>query len=323
MKKTGWALLAVFVLISSFSVAAPLNYKHVSGQARWAFHVDFEAFRGSEMGQLVQTSMQETYQDKINAMAQLLGTDLTQDLNGITVYGQTGSHENAAALFDGTFDQNKLLSLLVLNGAYSKSIYNDHTLHHWVDESRQRNQVGTFATDSLIIIAETEDSVKGALDVLSGKQKTLADENQTLLERLNKAPDQAIMVMAAEGLSELTNGNPHAAVLKNSDVMAAVIAEENGNMKLQVDLEAETPEAAVQIEQVLLGMKAFMMLGSEQYPQLPEVLSQAVLVRDEKQLSLAIQYPSIKLFELFQSLEPADVEALVEEDHSPDAGTHH
>ena len=319
MKKTAFYISATVLLASALSAAAPIDYTHVSADAQWVFHADLEAFRSSVMGTLVRTQLEGAYREKISSLEQLLGSDLTEDLDAITLYGQPDTQASAAALFYGTFNKEKLLSLATLNEAYSKTVYSGHTLHHWYDKANQRNQVGTFATDNLIIIAQTKESVIDALDVLSGKQKALTNQNLTLSKKLSKTPDKAIVVIAAEGLSDLTNGNPNAAVLKNSESMTATIIENKGHMTLQVDLEAEAADGAANIEQVLLGMKALMMLENKEHPQVPEMFSQTIIVRNEKKVRLQMRYPSAKLFELLQSLKPGDIEELIEEDHTETA----
>ena len=294
-------MFLVAFLVSGTVFGGPLDNEHVRADARWVFHVDFDALRSSEIGKLIGDGLQAKYQDKINAMTQLLGSDLTEDLRAVTLYGAEMGEENVSALFYGNYNREKLLTLLVLNKAYSKSEYNGKALHHWVDEKHERQQYGAFAADDLIVIGQTEASVTTVLDVIFGKAKPLSKQKDGTIYSFCQGHEGAIVMIAAEGLSELAENSHHAAILKNSHLMAALAAEKEGDATLDVHLEAQTEEAAVQIEQVVRGMTAFAMLQHEKYPELSELVRATTLLREGKTLNCTFKYPSTKLFEIIKN----------------------
>lgn len=301
MKKALFFVLMAILTVSGLAPAEALQKDQVRGDAKWLFHANFDALRSSELGKLVQNDIQTKYQDKIDALAQLLGSDLTQDLHGVTLYGTRTGEENASALFNGNFDKDKLLSLLVLNPAYSKSEYEGTTIHHWIDEKKQKEQYGAFAADNLIVIAQTPEAVIDVLDVRSGKIPSLAQQKDSTLYSLCQGRDNAIAIAAAEGLSDLAGDNEQAAVLKNSSLFMALAAEDAGNMKLDVHLEAESEESAMQIEQVVRGMLAFVSLQSQQNPDLGKLLAAIVLTRDKNALDCKFAYSSKALYDMIQA----------------------
>jgi hypothetical protein len=301
MKKALFFALLVMMTVAGLAPAAALQEDHVRSDAKWLFHANFDAMRSSELGKLIQADIQTKYQDKIDALAQLLGSDLTKDLHGVTLYGAQGGEENASALFYGNYNQSKLLALLVLNPAYSKSDYNGVTIHHWVEEKKQKEQYGTFAADDLIVMAQTQDAVIAALDVLSNKTPSLDQQTGATLFSLVQGQDNAIALAAAEGLSELAGENEQAAVLKNSRLFMALAAEEAGSMKLDVHLEAQNDESAMQIEQIVRGMLAFASLQSQQNPQVSKLLQAVMLTRTNNALDCHFSYPSASLYEMIQS----------------------
>lgn len=300
MKKTIFVCLAILT-VSGLAPAGALQEGHVRGDAKWLFHVNFDAFRSSEFGKLVQSDMEAKYADKITALANLLGSDLTRDLRGVTLYGARAGEENASALFYGNYNKDKLLTLLVLNSAYSKSDHNGMTIHHWVEEKKQKEQYGAFAADDLIVIAQTQEAVIATLDVLSGKTASIAQRNDSTLNALFRQQSGAIVLAAAEGLSELAEGHEQAAVLKNSRLFVALAAEDKANLKLDVHLEAQDEESAIQIEQVVRGMLAFASLQSKEHPQIGKLLQSIVLTRDTHTLEGHFSYPSAALYELIQA----------------------
>jgi hypothetical protein len=308
MKKMTVMLFSAVLILSSSGWAAPLNRTQVPAEAKWLIHVDFDAFGGSEMWGLVRQGMSETDQKKIESFTTLLGSDPTKDLYGATLYGTDAKEENAVILIYGRFNQEKLLALLALNEAYDESEYNGQKLYHWVDEKDNKQKVGMFATDSLIVISQSEQAVQATVDLLAGQGSSLASQEDAPLAPLLEAPEDAFLVMAADGLAELHENKSHAEILQNSKTIVVVVGEDNGKMYLDVDLTAETNETAMQMEQVLYGIKAFVALKHAKQPEIMSLLQAATLERNDNHLFLTVQYPSAKVFEMIQNKKNSSVE---------------
>lgn len=305
MKKTLLPLMALAaVLLSATGAAAPLNKALVPADAKWVFHADFEAFIAGQLGQLVKAEALRQHQPQVDAMKALLGCDLTADIHSLTVFGPDADETNAAALIAGKFDRQKLLALLALNPAYAESAHNGQTVYHWLDEKRDKEQVGAFAADNLIVISQTENAVTAALDVLAAKGACLANSQTAPLWAMTEGTQGAFVVIAADTLSELTLNNGHAAVLQNSRSMAIVADEVEGSLRLAVHLEANTVEAAIQVEQVARGMLAFAMLQQEKHPELTPLIQACNLVRTDDRLAFEFRYPSADLFALIKTHAP-------------------
>jgi len=308
MKKMFLLPLSAILMLSSLAWAAPLNQTHVPAEAKWLIHVDVDAIVGTEMWRLVTQDISEKVRKKIDAITNLLGSDPTRDIYGATLYGIDSNEENAVVMIYGRFNKEKLLSLLVLNEAYAESDYNGQKLYHWLDEKDNKNKVGMFAADDLIVISQSEQAVAALVDLRAGQGSSLASQEDAALSTLVEAPEDALMVMAADGLAELQNDDDHIAILKNSKMMAAVVSENDGNMNLYVDLTAETIDAAIQIEQVLGGIKAFIALKHAKQPEIISLLQAVTLERNENQLLLTVQYPSEKLFEIINNRRNSSIE---------------
>ncbi len=310
MKKMTLMLISTVLILSSSVWASPLNRTHVPAEAKWLVHVDFDTFATSEIWRLVSQEISEKNQKKIDAITNLFGIDPTKDIFGATLYGMDSKEENAVVMIYGRFDKEKLLSLLALNEAYAESEYNGQKLYHWLDEKDNKEKVGIFATDALIVISQSEQAVQAAVDLQAGKTSSLASQRNAPLARLVEAPENAFMVIAADGLAELHKNNHHAAILQNSKMLATVVGEDNGDMYLHVDLTAETNEAAMQIEQVLGGIKAFIALKHAEQPDITSLLLATTLERSENQLFLSVRYPSAKLFEIIKNKKSCLVEEI-------------
>jgi len=213
MKKTILLLLCAVLILASPLWAEPLNPRQVPADAKWLVHVDFNKFAQSEIWALINQEISEKDQKKIDAIATLFGSDPTRDLFGVTLFGPDANEKNAVAIINGRFNQKKLLALLALNEAYAETEYNGQILYHWVDEKDNKAKVGFFATESLIVISQSESPVQAMVDLLAGP----ADPQPApLAASLAKAPKDAIVVMAANGLNQFRRSEKQNVFLQNS-----------------------------------------------------------------------------------------------------------
>ncbi len=315
MKKFMLLLVCAVMYWGSVSWAAPLKHAQLPAESKWLVHVDFDKFATSEMWWLIKQEMSEKDQQKIDALTTLFGSDPTRDIYGVTIYGTDAEEEHAVLMINGRFNKEKLLSLLALNEDYAESVYEGRTLHHWVDEKDNKEKVGVFAADDLIVISETEGPVQAAIDLMAGRSESLARRKDAPLLKLTKAPEDTFMIMAADGVTELSQNNGHAAMLRNTRTMAAAVGETDGTMFMYVDMTTATSEAAVQIEQMLLGIKAFIELESKDQPEIKSLLQSIALERNDNQLFLSAKYPAAKLFAIAQTSHKAKKKSSAAEEH--------
>jgi hypothetical protein len=293
-------ILMTACLVSGLSTAAPLNKNHISADAKWIFHVDFEAFRATQIGRLVQDDIRQNWQPKIDALNQLFGSDLTRDIYAMTLFGNQAGEENASVLMYGKFNKEKLTALLALNGSYKKSSYNNSDLHYWVDDRDKKSRFGAFAQDNLIVISQTESQVKSMLDILSGKTRSLAGQQAGPLWSLTEVPQDTFMMAAAVELGQLAQDDKNAAILQNSKLLAFVGAENQGNVNLRLRLESQNIEAAEQIETALRGILALVTLSRKDNPDLAALAGACKITRDQSILNVQFAYPSQALMDIFK-----------------------
>jgi hypothetical protein len=300
MKRSILALFTVVLGVYSPVFGGKLDQKQIPADSAWLVHLDFETFGSTQIGQLVTAEIKSKHQDKINALQELIGSNLMTDVASVTLFGPDAQEENAVSLIKGRYNKEKLLAILKLNQTYGQTAYDNYTLHTWVDDKRKKEQVGAFAGEDLIVISETQTAIKAALDVLAGKQTSLAQQAQLPLFSLSQTPNGAFIIAAAEGLSKLA-GEEHAAILKNSNFMVFITSEQAGNLKAHLQLESETEESAMQIEQVVRGMLAFATLQMKDQPQLQKLLQSGVISRDGKNLQVDLSAPSGAVFFFIKS----------------------
>jgi hypothetical protein len=210
-------------------------------------------------------------------------------------------------MFYGAFQKDKLLALLRLNKAYAESDYNGQKLYYWVDDKSKKNQVGAFATDGLIIIGQKESCVIPALDVLAGRIEPLSQNIDAKLYSLCNVPPSTFVLAAAQGVSDLMQDEKHAAILKNSQLLAVLGSETDGKMNLNIHLETQDQVAAIQVEQVVAGMMAFTALSQKGNPDITALIKAVTVIREANTLDFNFNYPSVKLLEILRSCKKKDI----------------
>ncbi|MHC4151116.1 MAG: hypothetical protein ACYSSP_03355 [Planctomycetota bacterium] len=170
MKNITLMMLCAVFMLSGSSLAAPLNHMHIPAEAKWLIHADFEAFKNTQMWQLMSQNISAEDQEKIDAITYIFGSDPTKDIYGITLYGENSEEENAVVMNSeeenavvmiyGRFDKEKLLGLLAQNEAYVESEYNGRKLYHWFDDDDNKMKVGMFAADDLIVTSQSQHAAR-------------------------------------------------------------------------------------------------------------------------------------------------------------------
>jgi len=297
------AILALVLAISAACWAAPMNNSFIPATTKWIFHIDLEAFSSTAIGQHILTEIRQQHKQKLEAATRLFGSDLTQDITGLTLFGPDEAEANAVAMISGRFDQPKLLALLAASPDYGSRSYGEHTLYQWKDARRNKNQVGVFAADDLIVISQTEKAVTDVLDVMAGRQASLASAPKSNLSLLTEGAQGAFFVAAADELAALTQNAHHAAMLQNSRTMTLIADEKEEQTRLYILLEAQSLEAAQQVEQVARGMLAFAML-QQKNPDLVKLAASCSITRTDDRVAFEFTHPSAGLLDMLKTIAP-------------------
>ena len=305
MKNMTLMTLCAVLVLSGFVFAAPLNHMHIPAEAKWIIHADFEAFKNTQMWQLMSQNISAEEQEKIDTITYIFGSDPTKDIYGVTLYGENSEEENAVVMIYGRFDKEKLLGLLAQNEAYVESEYNGRKLYHWFDDDDNKMKVGMFAADDLIVTSQSQHAVQAAADVLAGTTDSLAgSEDAQLAKLLEVSEDDAFVVMV--GIEEIPTDDfleDEVEILENSGRFTVSARENNDDIYLDIGLTTETVEVAIKIEKVLEGIKAFLQLKHSQETEFMSLLQAVALQRNENKLFLNFKYPSAKLVEILDSLD--------------------
>ncbi len=308
-------LLSAALTLSASLYAAPLNQTHIPAEAKWVIHLDVNMLTSSELWKTAGPYIIDENQNKIDWFTNLFGFDPTKDIYAATLYGIDSNEENAVFILYGQFNKEKLISLLKQNEYYAESEYQGQKLYHWFDEKDNKKKVGIFASDSMIVISQSQQQVQEMIDLMAGRKIALQNQKDAPLAKLVESPENAIIILAADGLAQLNKNKKDDVVSKNAKTISAVAGEKNGNMYLHANLTADSQEATIQIEQILCGIKAFVELKHANNSKLMSILQTADIQRDENILSFSFQCSSVGLLEaafanIFNAAKTGDTEAI-------------
>jgi len=306
--------LLIFLLVSTSWAVGPQE-ELIPADAKWVVHTDMEKLKASHLGTLIidELNQKEGLEDKLSIFADVFGFNPLKDIEGVTLYGNDKNPENGVALIQAAFDTEKFLRLLRQNPEYDIYDYGDHQIHRWLDEKKNIIQFGTFANKNLGIISRSKEKVQSALDVVEGTRENLGSTQA--LGSLEEMPRGTFFTIAAENLTELTDGNPKAKVLKNAHGLAMFLGEVDKNIFMDIDITAADSETATQIQQVFLGIKAFLILNQEKNPKLADLAQAVKITVDGITTKLSLSYPSEDAFVVLQKMAEAKRKARQKKSH--------
>lgn len=240
------------------------------GASRWMLRLDMETFRKTQLGQFVLTEAKE-FALPITAAALKLQFDPRKDLAAITAMGsvnQGEDQEHGVMLVHGKFKPDHLLKLAKDNTKdFKEETSGKHKLLSWkeTDEEsgEEETQYGCIAGEKLIVMGSGDELVKFALkhyDVENPNQKAAKIAN-TILTRGLKFEEKPYFLAGAVRIKEL-KVPPEAKILEKVTALGFTFAEEKGNLKGLIKLNADDEESSTQIQQMIQGLLALAQLSS-------------------------------------------------------------
>jgi len=284
-------LLALMAVAGSGLLAGPLRQNMLPADTRWVMHMDMEQFTSTQLFQLVRQDDRLGMQEPFREVQEELNIDPYTDLYGLTLFGTTGDESGTVICVQGNFDRKALLDRLDEHKDYLELAHGQHTLYKW-----DGKQCAAFAGSNLIYFCQSEESLRKALDVLDGFAASLVESDQ--LTWLNQVPANAFAVAAVDNMTEMVKSHEAATILKQTRMAAFLAQEQDENLTLRVRLETDTPEAAVQIEQIARGLLAMAQLNLAKEADAAAVLSALQIVTEDRVVSLQWMYPSAQIYDL-------------------------
>jgi hypothetical protein len=279
--------------------AGPLQTEDISAKAKWAAHLDLERLFSSRIGGLFKEALEEEgSMAKIDAFGTIFEFNILEDLHSITAYGTSFEKEEAVGLFKGRFDKKKILALMGIEGTRREIDHHDYTIHEWKDKHEQF--FVCFYDSKGVMLSNSEDLAKEALDVVSGDADSLDDRGG--LKVLRSLPRDVFVAAAAQDFSKLAGcgSEPEAAMLKKAKEVRILVGESDGMDYVDITLATEDSETGKQVHDIVQGLIALGKLVSNEEPELAWLVEHAEVERDGRLVSIREAVPSDKLMELLK-----------------------
>ena len=239
------------------------------GASRWMLRLDMQTFKKTQLGQFVLNEAKE-FAAPIDAAANMLQFNPRKDLTAITAMGsvnQEEDQERGVLLIHGKFKPAHLLKLAKANTKDLKEEKEDkYNILSWKETDQEsgeeRVQYGCIANEQLIIMGSGAELVKFALkhyDVETPNEKAAKIAN-TVLTRGLKIEEKPYFLAGAVRIREL-KVPPEAKILEKVTALGFTFAEDKGNLKGLIKLNAEDEDSSIQIQQMIQGLLALAQLS--------------------------------------------------------------
>jgi hypothetical protein len=296
MKKALAVTLAILLglLLSTAVRAEAIKKNIVPADAGWFVHVDLEQLLASRFfNHIMGTEGWDQLEKKNSQFQKKYQIDLLKDIKAITVYGMGHGEENAVACISGRIDQEHLLHLLGMEDSHKEIPYGSFTMHRW-----DGDEYGAFVGDTMAVIAQGEEMLKHALDVIGGKAPDITGSDSAAL--LNRAPAGSVVTAIAHDIPSLLGDeeDDHSAILKKAESALFHFGERGDDLFLGGELLVRTEKDADNIEQMLRGLLAMVDMYKDEIPddiQLPEDIR---ITREGNRVRVNMSYPTVDAVKL-------------------------
>jgi hypothetical protein len=263
MNKSNMAVLCLVAFLSTSLLAGPVQDKQVSVAAKWVVHVDVEGAVASGLGQyLIQKGKDKDLAAKTATFKEKFGFDPLVDLQGVTLYGEDFDPAGGVAIIQAKVDQATLLKRLAENTGHKELKYGARVVHQWTQEASGRmpagDRFGTFYSDDITVIAQTQAVLQHAVDVLDGKADNLTKAKSSLLPQ---SPKGTFFVASAVEIALPNNAASRRPMLQNISSGSAVAGEDDNGLFYKGQMTAKTAEDAANVQQVIEGFMGLALLS--------------------------------------------------------------
>lgn len=268
MKYTCKSCLLIGCLMSATlsSIANPVDRSAVMDNPAWALHLDADALRKSVVGAHILTELSKPEAElRFGVLKAAIGSDLRTALHGVTVYGASPSPEDGVALVSADINAERLAALAKMAEDYRTSSHGKHQVLSWIDAKRREKEGGqprTYAAiyqDRMVIFAQKEARLTGALDVLDGTKPSLAKSPALP----NFGGGEPAIIQGTARQFDGPGGNPGAAVLKQSKLISLDVRESGRQLLANLSLEIKDAESAQHVANVARGIVGIIVLQSD------------------------------------------------------------
>lgn len=265
MKKILLLLSTLLVTIIGTASEKQIGLEKIPPSANWIAHLDFEAFRSSEIGAFVlQDILKAPYiEQKMTGLKNAFGVDIDQ-LGFVTAHG-SGKKDEGFIYAQGGFNTKQLEGFASLNEKVEIKTVKGHKIY-----SAPKVAFSPLGPDSMIA-ATNEELLKAGLNARLGNN-TKQKENP-ILDHLNELVKRPIITITAQIPKVRKMEKPgrsisatEQAIMEKLDWAGVALGESGASIRIACVMNTENIETAEHMENVLRGVSSLLSLSTEIEP---------------------------------------------------------
>lgn len=287
--------MGVTALLST-GYAGSMDKTTVSSDAKWVIHFDMEKFNSSKLWTRIQAEDDErtaalqaaaaqgatnspvqqfTIKNGLVMMKLFLGVNPVTDIKSVTAYGNNYKPGACVVIVKGTVDTPNIRMLMEKNANKQEMTYSGKQLisSGTAEGNVQKGAVCFYGPD-VTVMSDSIETLKKAVDVLDKNAADLTQGNMQL-------PDTTkCLIVAAAAVENQIGNEPSAAIFKNARWITVTADEKDANIAVETSVCATTADQAVQIEQVIRGLSAYVGLAQNSDPKIADIIKNISVTRD-------------------------------------------
>lgn len=310
---------------------ADFNPSIVSGDARWVVYADLNGLRQNAVGRELIAHLQAQGKHVVALPGGSLTLDVSKVLatiGSVTAYGANFAKDpkqlDGTLVVEGTPELRKMLEAVLLevelgNSAAVTEIkdlgYSAYALNAPAkgpatgpatgqadgkaagQAQAVRCVVVAFPPEGMVIVTQSEDRVRRARDLATGKGNSLAQAGDSELGALaaNAAHATIFAASMVPPANLLPQDGPHARILQMTRSASLAIGDDGPRTFAHLQLVAANDDFADKLVKILQGMTAMLSLTQSDDQKLTDFINSAKAERDGDRVSFQIAYDSTQL----------------------------
>jgi hypothetical protein len=292
--------LAFWAVSSTLISAAPLAKNQIPADSKWLIHLDMNQFADSQTCKLLLANPSEgkRFRTMLQHYQNLLGVDPLKDITSLTLFGNEVTGSRGVALINGSLNPKQITKLFSSYPQYLTKKNGRVTLHSWTDKSTGKAIWASFYSSKQLILSSDEFSLLNTAWVLDGEKPSLGNIKTTPLP-FPPPQNGNYFTAVTKGFSGTTP--TQAMILRNTQSATMQLGETANIVDGAILLNADSPESATQIQQILNGLLVSAGFADADSP-LAKLAELSTISRAGSTISLKIHCPANQAAGLVGSL---------------------
>ncbi len=292
MNRISYPVLA-WMAFSSFALAAPLQSEHVSADAKWVVHIDFETLRDTSLAEKLREDQPQAVGKAIEWLQKEYGIHPREDLKGLTAFSDTYEEHTGVVILYAAYDRDKVQAKIGTQAA-AETKWQDYTLYTWnvQDHKGGNRQVSVVLVDGTkAVFASSPERAKAAVTLLGDEDSSLAGKSSPLAAAVstNAVPEGAAMYGAAIDLGQIARQEHFFPILRQHERVVWAFGEREGELFETATFVGQSEEVAMEVEEVLHGATALVKLWANGQENLTRIADATKINRDGKTVKVSWQ----------------------------------